>query len=162
MKQKAFTLMELMIVIVIIGILSAVGMVMFGGQAEKAKKSAAQSNFKMVIKYMLIENTTCEVGEEKAMDGNLTCSGRTIDTLMKGTTNAFSGLKNPIDSSLPAIQIGGSYDSGSNNIGVVIMHKISLKQIRFGICYKYMCYEKSAATNNIAEYRFFEEHVDFF
>ena len=34
---KAFTLMELMIVIVIIGILAAVGMVTFGGQAGKAK-----------------------------------------------------------------------------------------------------------------------------
>jgi len=35
--------MELMIVIVIIGILSAVGMVMFGGQAEKAKKIVTES-----------------------------------------------------------------------------------------------------------------------
>ena len=42
MKQKGFTLMELMIVIVIIGILSAVGMVMFGGQAEKAKIAVAK------------------------------------------------------------------------------------------------------------------------
>ena len=162
MNQKAFTLIELLVVVAIIGILAAVGVVAYNGYTGAAKKSAAQANFKMVIKYMMAENTKCELGEEKTMDGNLTCSGRTIDTLMKGTTNAFSGLKNPIDSSLPAIQIGGSYDSGSNNIGVVIMHKISLKQIRFGICYKYMCYEKSAATNNIAEYRFFEEHVDFF
>ncbi len=37
MVNKGFTLMELMIVIVIIGILSAIGMVMFGGQSEKAK-----------------------------------------------------------------------------------------------------------------------------
>ena len=162
MKQKAFTLIELLVVVAIIGILAAVGVNTFTGFQEKAKKAAAQANFKMVIKYMVAENTKCELGEEKVMDGNLTCAGRTIDTLMKGSTNAFSGLKNPIDSSLPAIQIGGSYDSGSNNIGVVIMHKISLKQIRFGICYKYMFYEKSAATNNIAEYRYFEEHVDFF
>ena len=44
MKKNAFTLMELMIVIVIIGILSAVGMVMFGGQAEKAKAAAVKQN----------------------------------------------------------------------------------------------------------------------
>ena len=51
MKQRAFTLMELMIVIVIIGILSAIGMVMFGGQAEKAKIAAVKTNFKMVKNY---------------------------------------------------------------------------------------------------------------
>ena len=44
--KRAFTLMELMIVIVIIGILSAVGMVMFGGQAEKAK--IADLNWRIV------------------------------------------------------------------------------------------------------------------
>ena len=41
--KQAFTLMELMIVIVIIGILAAVGMVMFGGQSEKAKKNVAEA-----------------------------------------------------------------------------------------------------------------------
>ena len=34
--------MELMIVIVIIGILAAVGLTVFGGQAEKAKIAAAK------------------------------------------------------------------------------------------------------------------------
>ena len=161
MKQKAFTLIELLVVVAIIGILAAVGVVAYNGYTGAAKKSAAQANFKMVIKYMVAENTKCELGDEKVMDGNLTCAGRTITTIMKGATNAFSDMKNPIDSSLPAIQINGSYDSGSNNIGVVIMHLISMKQIRFGICYQYKCYENSAATNHKGEYRFFEEHVNF-
>ena len=52
-------------------------------------------------------------------------------------------------------------NSGSSNIGVVIMHLISMKQIRFGICYQYKCYENSAETNWKDEYRFFEEYVDF-
>ena len=161
MKRNGFTLIALLVVVAIIGILAAVGVVAYNGYTGAAKKSAAQANFKMVIKYIMTENRRCELGEEKVMDGNLTCSRRTIDTLMKAATNAFSGLKNPIDSSLPAIQINGNYDSGSNNIGVVIMHLISPQRIRFGICYKYMCYEKSAATNNIAEYRYFEEVVYF-
>ena len=70
-------------------------------------------------------------------------------------------MKNSIDPSLPTVQIGGTYDSGSNNIGMVIMHHISAKQIRFGICYQYKCYENSAATNHKDEYRFFEEYVNF-
>ena len=63
MKQKAFTLMELMIVIVIIGILSAVGMVMFGGQAEKAKIAVIKTNFKMVKKYVSVELIKCQIGD---------------------------------------------------------------------------------------------------
>ena len=161
MRRNGFTLIELLVVVAIIGILAAVGVVAYNGYTSSAKKAAAHANFKMVIKYMVAENTKCELGEEKVMDGNLTCSGRTIATIMKGAINAFPNMKNPIDSSLPAIQIGGYYSGGSNNIGVVIMHLISPQRIRFGICYKYMCYEKSAATNNIAEYRFFEEYVNF-
>mgnify|MGYP002526823588 CR=1 FL=1 len=38
--KQAFTLMELMIVIVIIGILATVGMVMFEGQAVEAESSS--------------------------------------------------------------------------------------------------------------------------
>ena len=161
MKRKGFTLIELLVVVAIIGILAAVGVVAYNGYTSAAKKSAAQANFKMVIKYMMTENRRCELGEEKVMDGNLTCSGRTIDTLMKAATNAFSGLKNPIDSSLPVIQIDGNYDSGSENIGVVIMHKISAKGIRFGMCYKYKCYERSAKTNYIPHYNYFEEIGNF-
>ena len=67
MKQRAFTLMELMIVIVIIGILSAVGMVMFGGQSEKAKIAATKANHKQVVKYAAVELTRCLLGEQYIM-----------------------------------------------------------------------------------------------
>ena len=60
--KQAFTLMELMIVIVIIGILSAVGMVMFGGQAEKAKIAASKANYKSLIKYVQMELFQCNSG----------------------------------------------------------------------------------------------------
>ena len=64
MKQRAFTLMELMIVIVIIGILAAVGMDTFGGQSEKAKIAARKSNFNMVVKYIHVELMQCDLGNE--------------------------------------------------------------------------------------------------
>ena len=63
MKQKAFTLMELMIVIVIIGILATVGMVMFGGQSEKAKIAVTKSNHKMVMKKMAVVLLECNSSE---------------------------------------------------------------------------------------------------
>ena len=52
MNRKAFTLMELMIVIVIIGILATVGMVMFGGLSEKAKRTATILNHKNLAKII--------------------------------------------------------------------------------------------------------------
>ena len=160
-KIKAFTLIELLVVVAIIGILAAVGVVAYNGYTKSAKKAAAHANFKMVIKYMVAENTKCELGEEKVMDGNLTCAGRTTHTLIQGAKDTFSNLKNPIDSSLSGIGVGGMYSGGSNNIGMVIMHHISAKQIRFGICYQYRCYENNASTNHKDENRFFEELVDF-
>ena len=65
MKQNAFTLMELMIVIVIIGILATVGMVMFGGQAEKAKIAAIKAQHSMIKKYISAEILKCELGNSK-------------------------------------------------------------------------------------------------
>ena len=105
MKQKAFTLIELLVVVAIIGILAAVGVVAYNGYTGAAKASAAKSNHKNVIKYMTAEITKCELGEETVMDGNLTCSGRTRQSVIDATVNALSEIKNPygeMDQNLPA------------------------------------------------------------
>ena len=139
--------MELMIVIVIIGILSAVGMVMFGGQATKAKLAVAKSNQKMIIKYIKLENQKCELGEASVMDGNLSCSNRTTKTILTAVQATFKDeLKNPIDSSKPGICVstdpcGNTYNYGSNNSeGVLNLHLIDATgTIRFGTCIKAPC-----------------------
>ena len=74
MKQKAFTLMELMIVIVIIGILSAVGMVMFGGQSEKAKIAATNANFRNIQKFLVVEFFKCEFDSSELIFNTHKCS----------------------------------------------------------------------------------------
>ena len=61
MNHRAFTLMELMIVIVIIGILSAVGMVMFGGLAEKAKIAVVKSNHAAFVKKVSLIIQECNL-----------------------------------------------------------------------------------------------------
>ena len=139
--------MELMIVIVIIGILSAVGMVMFGGQSEKAKIAVAKSNQKMIIKYIMSENQKCELGVASVMDGNLSCSNRTTKTILTAVQATFKDkLKNPIDSSKPGICVstdpcGNTYNYGSNNSeGVLNLHLIDATgTIRFGTCIKAPC-----------------------
>ena len=70
--KQAFTLMELMIVIVIIGILATVGMVMFGGQAEKAKIAASKANHKQVVKFIYVSVTSCQLGNQLILKQNPT------------------------------------------------------------------------------------------
>ena len=63
MNQKGFTLIELLVGVAIIGILAAVGVVAYNGYTLSAKKAAVEANQKMVIKYIMSENTKCELGE---------------------------------------------------------------------------------------------------
>ena len=63
MKQRAFTLMELMIVIVIIGILSGVGMVVYGKITVAAKKAATISQFYTFVDFVTLKLTECYTGK---------------------------------------------------------------------------------------------------
>ena len=107
--QRAFTLMELMIVIVIIGILSAVGMVMFGGQAAKAKTAATKSIQKQLVTYITIEMMNCSMGETTTMGGSLTCSGRTPAKVVSATVTSQAGEHdNPYQIKVAAVTSGGN------------------------------------------------------
>ena len=66
--------MELMIVIVIIGILSGVGMVMFGDQAEKAKIAATEANFRNVQKFLAVEFFKCQIDSSEIIFNTHKCS----------------------------------------------------------------------------------------
>ena len=92
MKQRAFTLMELMIVIVIIGILSAVGMVMFGGQTEKAKIAAAKAYHSNITKSLALENLSCESSSTgHSTTGYVACNIQDV-SLAKSLTSSSLGI----------------------------------------------------------------------
>ena len=107
--KRAFTLMELMIVIVIIGILATVGMVMFGGQAEKAKIASTKSIHKQVVTFITIEMMNCSMGDTTTMGGSLTCSGRTPTSVVAAAvTSQAAEHKNPYQVALAAVTSGGA------------------------------------------------------
>ena len=115
MNHRAFTLMELMIVIVIIGILATVGMVMFGGQAEKAKIASTKSIHKQVATYITVEMMNCSMGDTKTMGGSLTCSGRTPASVVAAAVTAQAGEhENPYQVGTAAVTSGGANTATSD------------------------------------------------
>ena len=143
MTQRAFTLMELMIVIVIIGILSAVGMVMFGGQSEKAKIAVAKSNHKSATKYIKIEVMKCDLGETSVMEGNLNCSSVTGVNIAKAAVAALSDFNNPYKPNQKAV-VNYSVGTGANDnaglIGIVGKNTTSgIMKVYVNSCVKIPC-----------------------
>ena len=111
MNKKAFTLIELLVVVAIIGILAAVGVVAYNGYTSSAKKSAAKSNHKNVLKFISTEMQKCEIQgyvELNYNSGNpskvyqVTCDsvGQTTRDMALSFNEHFKniGFKNPFNS----------------------------------------------------------------
>ena len=163
MKQRAFTLMELMIVIVIIGILATVGMVMFGGQAEKAKIAVTKSNHKMIVNYIAIETLKCAaLGETMAMDNELNCAdvscldncnwsvgAKVVIAAEKALIKA--GLKNPYFSNEAGVRKTGSITKDTD-AGYVLLDGQG-KQVTVNVCFKLPCnVQENRISNTVNTY----------
>lgn len=108
-SQKGFTLIELLVVVAIIGILAAVGVVAYSGYTAGAKKQASKSNQSAVAKYIAAELQKCNLGELKAMSGQLTCKNKTTATVKTAAIKALADFKNPHSTNDLAVR-----DSSSN------------------------------------------------
>ena len=61
-KNSAFTLIELLIVVAIIGILAGVGIPMYNGYIEESKKSASQQCHNDFANLVQVSTTLCDAG----------------------------------------------------------------------------------------------------
>ena len=61
-KKKAFTLIELLIVVAIIGILAGVGVPMYNGYMASAKVKSAETNHSNIKSYVAATLTKCSTG----------------------------------------------------------------------------------------------------
>jgi len=99
--KKAFTLIELMIVVAIIGVLAAVAIPAYQGYIKKSKIETVRNNFALAMSFIKNEltkdNTDTNIG---------TATNNAVGDLNDGTK------KSPFDSNLDAFAV---CNSGGNN-----------------------------------------------
>ena len=141
--MKAFTLIELLVVVAIIGILAAVGVTTFNGFQEKAKISAAKSNYTQVMKYVTTELMKCELGEEKIFNQTQKCEvNNPTDTAYRAAKILDKELLNPIQPNYGVNVADNGAVTSNQNVGIVILiAKGSF--INVSICFKTDCSNSS-------------------
>ena len=147
MKRNGFTLIELLVVVAIIGILAAVGVTTFGGFQEKAKISAAKSNYKTVIRWVKTELTKCNLGLSDKIFTSYpqSCPMTHSNNFASGMNNAcrgqggiFSQMKNPYKPTERLCDLEMSYKN-DNDVGRVNFSQKNATDIRFSSCWKIPC-----------------------
>ena len=132
-NKKAFTLIELLIVVAIIGVLAAVGVPMYNDYLNDAKFKASQTSHKNVTNFVASEMTKgSSTGSMKlyTAEGTLTKvaypgTSAALETLFVAHFN-FAGMKHPeksdcalVVANLPATSCATATACGTNKAGFV-------------------------------------------
>jgi len=132
-KIKAFTLIELLIVVAIIGILAGVGVPMYNGYMASAKQESAKTNHSNVKTFVAASLTKCSTSGGAIQIGSSSrkCSDTAAQWAPYFRTYFDAINKNPFDSSktsttagTPSVGQTQVYEKGGNiglktNLGVV-------------------------------------------
>ena len=99
MKQRGFTLIEILIAMLIISILSSIGVVSYNNYTSTVKDSATKLNYNQIVKTMESEFALCKLDNDSKIFNSHKCNSSqnpSFNTLNNYFNNILK-LKNPYD-----------------------------------------------------------------
>ena len=97
-NKNGFALIEILVVVALISILSAVGVITYNGYISNAQDKKTQSNFNQIVKTMNNELANCKINPSARVFSNQNCSSNSEPNIT-AVSNFFnsSTLTNPYD-----------------------------------------------------------------
>ena len=122
MKKTGFTLLELLLFIMVIGILASVGVVAYNGYTGAAKVSATKTIHAQTVKSISAELKKCELDKTSIVYGNLNCSSLNLNSLALAVSKNSNNV-NPYNTSVKAVITKKNLDlSNSKLLGHIVLH----------------------------------------
>lgn len=148
-KQKGFTIVELLVVIVVIGILAAITIVSYTGVTAKANTSAAQSNANSITQ--VVNACVSDTAGSNPCAGAFPAVGNIVANINAYVGQATALTKLPYGVAIvntattPLSPVAGNAGDGRIKVGY-------LNQSTTGACIAYLNFQLAPATNDLGVY----------
>ena len=151
-NKNGFALIELLVVVALISILSAVGVVTYNGYISNAQDKKTQSNFNQIVSTMNNELANCRINPSARLFNNQNC-----DSLFEPDVNAISSFFN-------ASTLTNPYNKDENVVGSNLCNKgtvaISSSNVSGSYQVQYVSQKKDIKYTKIVESKWSSESTE--